>query len=106
MDLWIRSQDRTKLIKCNWLNNYKDETIVEYDGQRLYTIENDGTDLGAYKTEERALEVLDEIQRYLRFLTNAQINKNDFLRYLNEFCDKDKCNKILDNISVYEMPKE
>lgn len=72
MDLWIRSQDRTKLIKCNWLNDYKDESIVEYDGQRLYTIENDGTDLGAYKTEERALEVLDEIQE-MDFAKNENV---------------------------------
>ena len=49
--------------------------------------------------------MLDEIQKYLRYSKNAEINNKDFLRYLNEVCEQEKCNKLLDNISVYDMPE-
>lgn len=100
MELWVRSKNRLNLLVITSLkierttiygNNRRDEWYVE---------------LGAYKTKERALEVLDEIQRYLRFSKNAEINNKDFLRYLNEVCEREKCNEILNNISVYEMPQE
>ena len=55
MELWIRSQDKTFLKKVN--------TIGIVEGQDFCFIsENITTDLGKYKTKERALEVLDEIQ--------------------------------------------
>lgn len=59
MDLWIRSQDKMKLIKINNVyitfgNNTKEYAIV-YDEQNGIEV------LGTYKTKERALEVLDEI---------------------------------------------
>ena len=75
MNLWIRSQDGKKLIKVNEL---KMETVK---GGNTFIYSN-ATDLGTYKTKERALEVLDEIQRYI-LLPN------------------------IDNSAyVYEMPKE
>ena len=58
MDLWIRSQDKKKLIK---VDEVKIETVVE--GNTF--IYSHATDLGTYETKERALEVLDEIQKLL-----------------------------------------
>ena len=59
MELWIRSQDKRILQKVDniFLN-------ANYENRRIYTIDiNDTeTELGEYKTKERALEVLDEIQ--------------------------------------------
>ena len=72
MELWIRNQDKENLVKVN-------EVYVE---ERL--IECKDTILGVYKTKERALEVLDEIQCHL-------VNIND---------SGDKY------FYVYEMPKE
>lgn len=67
MDLWIRSQDRKKLINVNEL---KIETVK--DGNTF--IYSDVTDLGTYSTKERALEVLEEIQM---LLTPKMIIKNE-----------------------------
>ena len=59
MELWIRSQDKRILQKVD--NIYLN---ANYDNRRICT--NDSrdyeSDLGEYKTKERALEVLDEIQ--------------------------------------------
>lgn len=56
MDLWVRSQDRRRLIKVDLLSIKDFYNIVSDD---FYV-------LGTYKTEERALEVLDEIQNILK----------------------------------------
>lgn len=65
MELWIRSQDKHNLIKVNNLNishnfDYK-------DNEHYYTIREHeySTELGYYKTKERTLEILDEIQNIL-----------------------------------------
>lgn len=76
MELWIRSQDRKLLVKIN---------RIDVDGYRIQGNHSDidYVTLGNYKNEERVLEILDEIQRYL-----VIINDSDNYFY------------------VYEMPKE
>ena len=62
MNLWVRSQDKRILQKVDNIfldANYEDKRISTYDG--------DNVELGTYKTEERALQVLDEIQEYMNF---------------------------------------
>lgn len=64
MELWIRSQDRKELLPINdklyiILNHSRATLIDEY-----YICHRSET-LGAYETKERALEVLDEIQKTL-----------------------------------------
>lgn len=57
MNLWIRSQDKNVLVICSKLyvgGTYGNEIIEE-----------DMCSLGEYRSSERALEVLDEIQAYL-----------------------------------------
>lgn len=63
MDLWILSQKKDKLVKTNLvrLDYFKDK----FTNDELHIITNDDYDFGVYKTEERALEVLDEIQKLL-----------------------------------------
>lgn len=79
MELWIRSQDKTFLKKVN--------TIGIVEGQDFYFIsENITTDLGKYKTKERALEVLGEIQNMLE----------------HEWDYKDKFSMC----RIYKMPQE
>lgn len=59
MELWIRSQDKEVLMLINTIALAKNEegTIIGYgvDGKVQCV-------LGNYKTKERALKVLDEIQ--------------------------------------------
>ena len=87
MELWIRSQDRTALVKCenivvvnNWIR-VNNEFNVGY-----FNVLKNG--------EQRALEVLDEIHQKLIDLQSLEI-ANDFYKV---------CKRNLDN--VYEMPKE
>jgi hypothetical protein len=85
MDLWIRSQNKKRLMKVE---------VVEFDKQIdgpaiIYSHEYT---LGEYKTKERALEVLDEIQ-----------TKIATLNYQKHYQNKD-FNLIESN--VYEMPED
>ena len=71
--------------------------------------------LGKYKTKERALEVIDEIQKLLtpkiEILANKIINNehNDFYNLTNCYAIMD-CNSNIDirelSTVVYEMPQE
>lgn len=62
MNLWVRSQDKRILQKVDNIfldANHEDKRISTYDG--------DSITLGEYKTKERAIEILDEIQEYMNF---------------------------------------
>lgn len=81
MELWIRSQDKRILQKVTniYLDaNYEDKRISTYDGNN-----GNNTELGSYKTKERAMEILEEI---IDLWQNAYI---------------ENANRI-----VYQMPKD
>lgn len=68
MELWIRSQDKKSLTKVSNVeytyeegNLYTDVRGKHYIGTYYDNLKI----LGEYKSKERALEVLDEIQAYL-----------------------------------------
>ena len=90
MVFWIRSQDKEELQKIS------SRLFIRRAKNATYAIVNDlcvddrYIDLGVYKTKERALEVLDEIQKILM---------NNTLESSIAKCYK------LDNY-VYEMPEE
>lgn len=106
MELWIRSQDREKLVKCNdiaiksFLYNEipKDEwchSIVGYfDKETEYEI------LGSYKTKERALEILDEIQNKLTLDCNINGNYQEMDLQIKARLVESQYE------AIYEMPKE
>lgn len=85
MDLWIRIQDRTELTKVTHLDVRDNDVCVWNFGEDCWT-------LGSYKSEERALEVLDEIQEHLDYLNIGNINRVDENGF--RVC------------TIYEMPKE
>ena len=64
MDLWIRSQDREVLMNVNHLY-LSSNSIIGYC-QSTFT----SPILGQYKTKERALEVLDEIDKLMSDAVN------------------------------------
>ena len=99
MDLFIRSQDKTDLFKINRLK------IREHsfeNGEKEYFILNNNSMsdvVGIYKQKERALEVLDEIQKILNaFKRNDGKNGN--------YENLDLSIKVNMLNYVYEMPKE
>ena len=107
MELWIRSQDREKLVKVNNIEiqhhyaykevveNYMPPNATRYEDMQTRKVSkkdkyiksvimcNDEMFLGEYKSKERALEILEEIQERIKCLYQ---------------------NRTLNNI--YEMPKE
>ena len=96
MELWIRSQDKMNLVKVRQVGvNYQNnkQIIANYIPE-LY--ENSGEFfelLGIYKTKERALEVLNEIQNKINLINLG----HDFG---SPMIDLNKPTYI------YEMPKE
>ena len=87
MNLWIRSQDRTTLIRSYEIY------IAEHSNSYVIRAKRTSHILGAYKTIERALEVLDEIQRLI-----------EDLQYMSYAIPNDKFTGYRPN--VYKMPKE
>ena len=92
MDLWIRSHDKKELIKSN--------RIYQYAGT-IYAEAKEDIELGNYKSRERALEVLDEIEKRLK---NNVYFKESALELKNGF------NKLYipyeESSQVYQMPEE
>ena len=83
--MWVRSQDKRRLLKVNegfYIANGFTDTDDTFIG-----VENVGH-IGRYTEEERAFEVLDEIQCWIE---NGYIRKND---------------TIIECLRVYQMPKE
>ena len=69
MELWIRSQDRGSIVKVDNLYVSVGNYICYYveKGKEIpNTYYRPSGELGRYKTKERALEVLDEIQNILK----------------------------------------
>ena len=94
MDLYIRSQDKMNLVKINQVNvNYQNnnQIIANYIPDFVGTQGEYYETLGTYDAKERALEVLDEIQKYKDKLDNAHflgMTESEFVS------------------SIFEMPKE
>lgn len=90
MDLWIRSQDKEKLVKCNDIVVNDDCIIGYFDKDTEYE------DLGTYETKGRAIEVLDEIQNNML--------KGAFAKKINGLGQE--LDLIPNPIFIYIMPKE
>ncbi|MGN1352254.1 MAG: hypothetical protein ACI4VE_05735 [Clostridia bacterium] len=99
MDLYIRSQDKTDLSKINML---KIREHVFENGEKEYFILNNNSMsdvVGIYKTKERALEVLGEIQRKIKFMyifENYKLQKNSCIEQ----------DLIGTDFNIYEMPQD
>ena len=82
--MWIRTQNKEDLIKCQKIS-------IIGPGKDVYLLvelTNDNyIELGIYKSRERALEVLDEIQTWIE---RYEANKNN----------------LFSGHVVYKMPEE
>lgn len=67
MGIWIRSQDKCKLIKCTRFGiDYYSDGICDVIGADC----DDVFELGKYKGEEKAIKVLDMIQKHIETHSN------------------------------------
>lgn len=128
MELWIRSQDKEKLIKCNdiaiapfILEDGK--TISGYKIVGYFDKNTEYEELGFYTLKTRALEIIDEIQSKLncnKFLLKPKtglLSKDDirkekiWLEELNNIdliAENSLCSiePIGNPVLVYEMPEK
>lgn len=109
MELWIRSTAKTNLLQVRFLTIMDGKTFYKKDEWEFkgYTICNCTEQgnyeiLGTYKTKERALEVLDEIQTILR---GKYATSFDYKVSLNGF-KKEEVEQMLEQMAVYEMPED
>lgn len=72
MELWIRSRDKEKLVKCNDIAIATDtedgKTIRGYKIVGYFDKQTEYEELGFYTLHSRALEVLDEIQKKINLI--------------------------------------
>ena len=69
MELWIRSQDKKRLVKVDYV--YIEPTYGLEICCGSYHCLNQN--IGTYTTNERALEVLDEIEDLMRSLCDSNL---------------------------------
>lgn len=114
MDLWIRSQDKTKLVKIDNIS-YLDMSD-DYE-KEVHSLFNDCKGiLGVYKTKNRALEVLNDIQNIVNAKTIIKFKEfvpNEYLKRVKDAIDKNSIVELpsyeikeLAGVIVYEMPEE
>ncbi len=104
MNLSIRTQNKDVLIPYNGLY-IDDSDMVDKGYVEIYS--GDGRfELGIYKSKERALEVLDEIQKriaYVESISNFDLSNVNITKIIYPILKENN----IDNLSiVYEMPKD
>ena len=107
--MWIRSQKRKMLVKVTSVYIYEkldgtfmikglNECCVGYQ-------DDDFFNLGTYGTEERALEVLDEIQKHIVSLELAR-KGNHFENLARDCYSAYEFERRSEAICIYQMPEE
>lgn len=109
--MWIRSQDKGYLVKNPIIDiDIKKNEVYILD--RTYAKEPFiGRILGVYKSKERAIEVLDEIQNLLipKVILNTYSVENKETAYSKELVIEPIINdiKVQNNVNMfYQMPEE
>lgn len=120
MDLWIRSQDKEKLVKMEgfrlsyWRKDVNDKNL-KTDINVMYRTFSET--IGTYKSKERAMEILDEIQGILKLKGIIKLDGMYKPKDLERIREKYNSNHyfIADNeiktiqmpeTIVYEMPEK
>lgn len=117
MELWIRSQDKKDLVKVNSLWIMDNQIWMEvpfYENHKKLglTISGHNHKLAEYETEERALEVLEEIQNILKpkYILDTSSIKPDgnFYEENGMIFQKYDANARIEELStfVYQMPEK
>lgn len=111
MELWIRSQDKEKLLKCNDIailkNMINEEESIKFKGYKIVGYFDKNTEyekLGTYETKERALEVLDEIEERIMLINTINLAKDtDSLIACKNALTKEKIKGLS---YPYQMPEK
>jgi len=102
MELWIRSQDKEKIFKSDGLMIYC--TCKEMPNIASYEIcDSFEGSIATYKSKERALEVLDEIQTAIIYCSD---DSPEIIEKVKKKLKSFVAMNLKTNSIVYEMPKE
>lgn len=110
--MWVRSQDKDKLVNVNSFeidkfvkdgNYIYDVSEKQFLNNDYYIYSSETGIIGIYKSRERALEVLDEIQAYLE---NNYLSINDMPQHNNGLIANGLILFPNNKQTVYQMPKE
>jgi hypothetical protein len=105
--MWIRSQDRLSLVpnprlKISISNQQlQDDKKVDWEEKSIFAIHNEThIEIGTYKTKERALKILDKIQRAIANSETAHYIYGDY--------DTNRQYGIISTskYNIYTMPKD
>lgn len=83
MDLWIRTQDKMRLVKPNRLAIKRDSRTIGEGDYYIYESQN-SLRYGTYKTKERALEITRGADFYSFLLGSGFIQALDILKMINK----------------------
>ena len=97
MELWIRSQDRETIMKID---------RVDIDKEKEIWVNGYDVFVAKYKTKERALEVLDDINKVKWWKYMAELDFGVFVKILNETYNNEEIQEIFKLMNTYEMPEE
>lgn len=90
--MWIRNQRKNALVNINFLRVINDGNYCLICGA---TTNGYDCELGVYSTEEKALDVLDEIQELIADKQFCKIYKAEFENFVLNNC-----------VQIYEMPQD
>ena len=108
MELWIRTQDKMRLVKPNRLAIKGDSRTIGEGDYYIYESQN-SLRYGTYTTKERALEVLDEIQSLLqptieyKPIVQEEYNPAYTYKYFVKVDDNIEIKEL--STFVYQMPE-
>ena len=107
MNLWVRSQNKTNLVKIRQisLNYQNNKQIIANYIPDFYPNSGEYYEfLGTYKTKERALEVLDEIEERIMLINTINLAKDrdSLIAYKNALTEE----KIKGLGYPYQMPEK
>ena len=95
----MRSQDKRILQKVD--NIFLD---ANYENKRISTYDGDNIELGTYKTKERAIEILDEIEERIMLINTINIAKDtDSLIACKNVLTEEKIKRLN---YPYQMPEK
>lgn len=103
MELWIRTQDKMRLVKPNRLAIKGDSRTIGEGDYYIYESQN-SLRYGTYTTKERALEVLDEIEERIMLINTINIvkDRDSLIAYKNALTEE----KIKGLGYPYQMPED
>ena len=94
--MWVRTQDKETLVKADklYIDKNNNKYTINFDSctDRWYI-------LGTYKSKERAIEVLDEIQERISPKFNYKGNNEEVDLFI-------KTQFLNSMIAVYQIPEE